>query len=149
MSIKDSLGFVFIDTKNEVLEATKVGRKFLIVKRRKTESHNGRTRKQITYYDILVKDKRINQPRRCQLTKELVIKGEPYWKGFNYQTAGKMTNCTNTFEQAMQVIDLFKQNPHWYDKPRKKFANNTYYCKKTNKWKTRDSGINWERPNLY
>ena len=37
------LTFVFVDTKNEVLETTKVGRKFLIVKRRKTESRKGRS----------------------------------------------------------------------------------------------------------
>ena len=144
------LTFVFVDTKNEVLETTKVGRKFLIVKRKKTETRKGRATSVKTYYEILIRARRKWDREVCQLTNEEVIKGELYWANFRYQPNydHETTSLTSNFEQAMQVIDCFKQNPNWFDKPRNHFANNNYYSGPVGKgggWKTRDSGINWKR----
>tara|TARA_R110002073_G_C9378427_1_gene572782 strand:- start:294 stop:749 length:456 start_codon:yes stop_codon:yes gene_type:complete len=138
------LTFVFVDSKNEVLETTKVGRKFLIVKRRKTESRKGRITGVKTYYEILIRAKRKWDREVCQLTNKEVIKGELYWSSFNYQPNydHSTTSLTSNFEQAMKVIDCFKKHPNWFDKPRGIFANNRYY---SNGWKTRDSGIDWKR----
>lgn len=142
------LTFVFVDSKNEVLETTKVGRKFLIVKRRKTESRKGRITGVKTYYEILIRAKRKWDREVCQLTNKEVIKGELYWSSFNYQPNydHSTTSFTSNFEQAMQVIDCFKKHSNWFDKPRGHFANNRYHTNvRGSGWKTRDSGIDWKR----